>query len=82
MTNQLDDAGVVAFLMKNLRREKSGDSLASQHAVSPPAIGAVVDEVPLTNTLPMLAMQVANQPMSMQVTALVGPIGVHAISVP
>ena len=26
LTNRLDDAGVVAFLMKNLRREKSGDS--------------------------------------------------------
>ena len=58
LTNQLDDAGVVAFLMKNLRREKSGGfTWRPNLAVLAPAIGAVVDEVPLgLNTLPTLAI--------------------------
>ena len=58
MTNRLDDAGVVAFLMKNLRREKSGGfTWRPNIAVLAPAIDAVVDEVPLSmNTLPTLAI--------------------------
>ena len=58
LTNQLDDAGVVAFLMKNLRREKSGGfTWRPNLAVLAPAIGAVVEEVPLgLNTLPTLAI--------------------------
>ena len=58
LTNRLDDAGVVAFLMKNLRREKSGGfTWRPNIAVLAPAIGAVVDEVPLSmNTLPTLAI--------------------------
>lgn len=55
---RLDDIGVVAFLMKNLRREKSGGfTWRPNLAVLAPAIGAVVDEVPLgMNTLPTLAI--------------------------
>ena len=58
MTNRLDDAGVVAFLMRHLRREKSGGfTWRPNIAVLAPAIGAVVDEVPLSmNTLPTLAI--------------------------
>ena len=58
LTNLLDDAGVVAFLMKNLRREKSGGfTWRPNLAVLAQAIGAVVDEVPLgLNTLPTLAI--------------------------
>ena len=58
LTNRLDDAGVVAFLMKNLRREKSGGfTWRPNIAVLAPAIGAVVNEVPLSmNTLPTLAI--------------------------
>jgi pimeloyl-ACP methyl ester carboxylesterase len=55
---RLNDAGVVAFLMKNLRREKSGGfTWRPNLSVLAPAIGAVVDEVPLgMNTLPTLAI--------------------------
>ena len=55
---RLDDSGVVAFLMKNLRREKYGGfAWRPNLAVLAPAIGAVVDEVPLgMNTLPTLAI--------------------------
>ena len=56
--SQLDDGGVVAFLMKNLRREKAGGfTWRPNLAVLAAAIGAVVDEVPLSmNTLPTLAI--------------------------
>ena len=59
------------FLMKNLRREKSGGfTWRPNIAVLAPAIGAVVDEVPLSmNTLPILAITVASRTMSMQVTS-------------
>jgi pimeloyl-ACP methyl ester carboxylesterase len=55
---RLDDVGVVAFLMKNLRREKSGGfTWRPNLAVLAPAIGAVVGQVPLgMNTLPTLAI--------------------------
>jgi pimeloyl-ACP methyl ester carboxylesterase len=55
---RLDDVGVVAFLMKNLRREKSGGfTWRPNLAVLAPAIEEVVDEVPLgMNTLPTLAI--------------------------
>ena len=58
LMSQLDDVGVVAFLMKNLRREKSGGfTWRPNLTVLAPAIGAVVDEVPLgMNTLPTLAI--------------------------
>lgn len=58
LMSRLDDGGVVAFLMKNLRREKSGGfTWRPNLAVLVAAIGAVVDEVPLSmNTLPTLAI--------------------------
>ena len=58
LMSRLDDVGVVAFLMKNLRREKSGGfTWRPNLTVLAPAIGAVVDEVPLgMNTLPTLAI--------------------------
>ena len=58
LMNRLDDGGVVAFLMKNLRREKSGGFTWRPNLVAlAPAIGAVVEEVPLSmNTLPTLAI--------------------------
>lgn len=58
LMDRLDDPGVVAFLMKNLRREKSGGfTWRPNLSVLATAMGAVVDEVPLgMNTLPTLAI--------------------------
>ena len=70
LTNQLDDAGVVAFLMKNLRREKSGGfTWRPNLAVLAPAIGAVVDEVPLALIPCPHSPYGANQPMSTPTTS-------------
>ncbi len=59
---RLHDAGVVAFLMKNLRREKSGGfTWRPNISVLATAIDGVVDEVPLgMNTLPTFAIYGGN----------------------
>ena len=58
LMERLNDGGVVAFLMKNLRREKSGGfTWRPNIAALASATGAVVGEVPLAmNTLPTLAI--------------------------
>ncbi|HBP45526.1 MAG TPA: alpha/beta hydrolase [Flavobacteriales bacterium] len=58
LMNRLNDAGMVAFLMKNLRRNKSGGfSWRPNIPVLAKVIGVIVEEVPLNlNTLPTLAI--------------------------
>ena len=58
LQQQLNDPGVVAFLMKNARRRKEGGFQWRPNVnVLSKALGAVVGEVPLeTNTLPTLVI--------------------------
>ena len=58
LMDRLEDAGIVGFLMKNLRREKSGGfTWRPNLPVLASALSDVIDSVPLAmNTLPTLAI--------------------------